>query len=540
MSLLSNPGKIELQSRADVPASIATMFSLAAVLALAITALRLANVWQFGGLVTTTGGEESCIYSVWKLANGFPLYEDPRTAPFAITLYNFLFYWVYAACGLVFGSNGPELMLVGRLASLGIAAVGAAGQYFFVCSLWPGSATRRLKIAAWCVAILVWFGPLTGWWTLSFRPDLLALAAATWGCWSYSRYLSSGRAVFLVACGLLFFAGWAAKQSVVALAGGTFLHALGRSDRFRGIVWMILPFGFLAAASLVIGGADYRLNVVWGPSINDYAVQRTLRTALLSFAAVPFVWIIGPALTLAALRSSQCRLAQGAALTKRLPYLILLCLASVALALVTSAKEGSSQNQWLEGMLAMSSWGLYALGSLEPCKKFGIGLVNVSVVPTILLLALQAMFPGGLGGVFSWTTLRISATEAASRVMAADVVQNAPQPLFTTDHVLSLPWHSTGGRHPACVLDPVYYNKARQSGFLAGDGVVGQIQRREFRSLWLPANHTLVKEAKHADYKETEIRLKVPDAFNARMQNDYVLLVLSESDAPNRSAIRLE
>jgi hypothetical protein len=532
----SHLGEIKVPPRSDVTASIATMFGIAAILALVVTALRLANIWQFGGLVTTTGGEESCIYSVWKLVNGFPLYEDPRVAPFSITLYNYLFYWVYAVGGLVSGGSGQELLLAGRLTSLSIAAVGAAGQYCLVCNLWPSLATQRLKFAVCCAVILVWFGPLVGWWTLSFRPDLLALAMTTWGCWSYSRYLSSRRVVFLVACGLLFFAGWAAKQSVVALAAGTFLHVLGQRDRFRGIAFMILPFVLLAVASLLIGGQEYRMNVIWGPSINDYAVQRMLRTALLAFAAVPFAWLVGPALTLAARPDLSSGLQKGVAQPEKLSFLLLLCLASIALALVTSAKDGSSQNQWLESVLAMSSWGLYVLGTFGPFRSFAVSTVNVSLAPTIMLLALQALFPGGLGGIFSWTTLRVGAEEASSRLMAADIVQNAPRPLFTTDHVLSLPWHSTDGRHPASVLDPVYYNQAKQDGVLAGDGVVGQIHRQEFRSLWLPVNHELVQEARQAGYRETEIRSSVPDAFNTRLQSDYVLLLSFGADVLPKNA----
>ncbi len=521
--------KTDARPGSDLPASIATLFGLAAVLAIVVTALRLSNIWEFGAWVTTTGGEESCIYSVWKLVNGFPLYEDPRTAPFAITLYNFLFYWVYAVGGFVFGGSGQELMFAGRVASLLVAALGAVGQYLFLCSLWPRVATRRLRFAVWAAAISVWFGPLVGWWTLSFRPDLLALAAATWGCWSYSRYLSSGRVVFLLACGLLFFAGWGAKQSVIALAAGTFLHMLSRKDRLRGIFFMIAPFVLLAAISLLVGGNDYRLNIVWGPSINDYAVHRTLRTAVVAFAVLPFAWLVGPALTVSGWLGRKSSVSESFAEPQRLQYLLLLALASMFLSVVTSAKDGSSQNQWLESMLAMSSWALYALGSFGPFRSIVVGIVNVSVVPTILLLGLQAMFPQGLGGIFSWTTLRIDEAAASSRAMAAAIVQSAPLPLFTTDHVLSLPWHSTGGRHPASVLDPIYYNQAKRSQFLSGDGVVGQIQRHEFRSLWLPADHDVANEAKRCGYRETETRLRVRDAFNARMQADYVLLVLPGS-----------
>src|SRR5687768_13694762 len=59
--------------------------------------VRLAFVVRHAELVSTTGEEAPGIYAVWKAQHGHPVYEWPDRENYSISLYNYLFYWLYAA-----------------------------------------------------------------------------------------------------------------------------------------------------------------------------------------------------------------------------------------------------------------------------------------------------------------------------------------------------------------------------------------------------------------------------------------------------------
>src|SRR5436190_1377515 len=62
---------------------------------------------------TTSGCEEEALFSIWKFTQGQAVYSDPAAVPYAISYFNWLFYWSYGAiakmCLSVF--HLPEIWL---------------------------------------------------------------------------------------------------------------------------------------------------------------------------------------------------------------------------------------------------------------------------------------------------------------------------------------------------------------------------------------------------------------------------------------------
>src|ERR1700761_6181945 len=47
--------------------------------------------------IITTGCEEESIYAIWKFVHHKMIYSDEFLPPFAISSYNWLFYWIYGS-----------------------------------------------------------------------------------------------------------------------------------------------------------------------------------------------------------------------------------------------------------------------------------------------------------------------------------------------------------------------------------------------------------------------------------------------------------
>jgi hypothetical protein len=139
---------------------------------------------------------------------------------------------------------------------------------------------------------------------------------------------------------------------------------------------------------------------------------------------------------------------------------------------------------------------------MEPgrARSVGLGAAIVLVVPMAIFPAAQLAYPRGLG--------RISLAgpaEFEARAGLARAVDRLEKPVLIFDDILSQPWHSTGGRFPAFVPDPVWYGWARDHGLLEGGGAGAMIRRHEFRSLvlggWMTAE---IEAAREGGFREAD------------------------------------
>ena len=137
-----------------------------------VFASRLASVSRHYPLCITEGAEGPTIYPVWKVQAGRPLYEATFEAPYAITWYNFLFYYFYSTILNLLGAHGEKILLVARLITLALAALGAVGHRLVIRRV-AGRGGPLFEFAASALVAVSWFGTnYTAWWALSIRPDV--------------------------------------------------------------------------------------------------------------------------------------------------------------------------------------------------------------------------------------------------------------------------------------------------------------------------------------------------------------------------------
>src|SRR5713101_1331305 len=89
-----------------------------------ILAVRCSSNLNSGIFYPINGWESLMAYSIWKIQNHLPLYEWPQREPFALTLYNYLFYELYAYLLKYLGVSGPRILVAGRMLTLSFACLG--------------------------------------------------------------------------------------------------------------------------------------------------------------------------------------------------------------------------------------------------------------------------------------------------------------------------------------------------------------------------------------------------------------------------------
>jgi hypothetical protein len=264
---------------------------------LAVYLIRIISVWRYGALFCSTAVESPMIDSVWRCMRHQTVYQWPFTFPFSLSLYNYLFYYVYAGVLRLIGAWDAGILTWGRQFTLLFALAGALAQWRLVRSLLnlrglASSLSLLLAVGLWLCTSLVKY------WALTIRPDMAAAALVMIALWVVVRQ-PQPRFCFAWA-GLLLYLAWACKQSTVLAFAGLCLWLL-LNKRWRNLTLLLAVFATLVAATLLLGSPEYRFSILVAPQmVRGFAfslpwILRTLGTGLtalglnLYWVAVPFV-----------------------------------------------------------------------------------------------------------------------------------------------------------------------------------------------------------------------------------------------------------
>jgi hypothetical protein len=493
---------------------------------LAVSALRFGTLAFHSDVVETTGGEGPCIYGIWKVARGFSLYEDPDKGNYALTLYNYLFYYAYGLPLKAALDTGHAILLWGRFISMFAAVAGAIGEWMFIRDLARGNWSPTKGFLSACLCIPIWLGPLAGWYPFSNRPDMLALAFVAWGLFSYWRGISTEQVWLAVAGSLFFFLAWSVKQSAVWIFAGLLMYLALSRPKMVHVLALVLPFSFLASAALGLGSAVYRHNILWAPSISRFGLAILARNAVLALASDPFAWMFCGVFILVGRKAMFLRIFGARA------WSLFWSMACVTLLMcsLACAKDGSSQNHFLEAAVALSA---FAIAALITVARTAPSLIRVSALALLLATAvlptLQALFPWGLDSRLGWHSLRITnAADLARRHFAAGL-KRLPKPIFTDDDIFAMPWYSTDDHHPAFSIDHVFYDEAQRQGKLKDGGIAFLVRQRYFGSLVIDADNQLLADALACGYVREGPPRSVPQAFQSWNDSSFIILLRPES-----------
>jgi hypothetical protein len=484
------------------PACNLSRSRIAAVLAffalnLAVYLIRILSVWRYGALFCSTAVESPMIDSVWRCIRHQPVYQWPFSFPFSLSLYNYLFYSVYAGALRLIGAVDAGILTWSRQFTLLFALAGALAQWRLVRSL------LKLRGAASALSLSLAMGlwlctSLVKYWALTIRPDMAAAALVMIALLVVMRQ-SQSRLCFAYV-GLLLYLAWAFKQSVILAFAGLCLWLI-LNKRWRDLALLVAVFAVLVCATLLLGTPEYRFSILIAPQmVRGFALSlpwilRALGTGLTA-VGLNLYWVAAPFVLLHASRNSGAPSILRSLQNGWESMLLTVFALALIIGLAGMGKVGGTSNYLFEAFAAGST--LLQLAVFSVPRRLVTALLLFGCIQPATQLAGVAIgyhHPGKKDMVPIAT-----AAEYADAVALHNRLASMKKPLFTTDGVFSLPWNSTENGAPAIVLDPNFQEAARsreQNG-----GIEGMLNRGEIPTVMLASGDLAYLKSLHPGYRK--------------------------------------
>ena len=458
----------------------------AAVAALAcaalMTALVAARVWGSVSLarplqVVTSGWEQESLVALWEWMRGGQVYVDALAIPYRWSIYNWLFYHAY---GVAAGWALDALALADAWLPTAARLITLTGAAVLTAAVWvscavlarPSAPAGRALVPAF--ALLVAAGPLAGFWALTARPDVWALALEAWAVVLFWSLWPRRRLAAVLGFAALAYLAWAFKQTNLAAAGAVALFLLVRREgRLLAVLTAVLGTAWIA--TLAIGGPAYVASVTLARDVPQWSAAHGVEVMVRSAAKSVPALAGASAVALILVRSGGVLRALAA--DDRLLFAALGGVTAMGLALATVGRVGSAENYFLPAAYFLS---LVAMAGLASPTLDGRRRVLLAVLAGAWLVQATAvaLVLAGVTGVIS--------VRDQDRIVAANkaCLDSLPRPLFIADHTLALPWLNVGT--PPFVTG-FAYERARAAGLpFAAGGIGGLIGGGQFAALALP------------------------------------------------------
>jgi hypothetical protein len=430
----------------------------------------LLRVWHAISFVTpymmvTTGGEEESLFAVWKFTQHQAVYVDFHRIPFAYSCYNWAFYDLYGSIAGIFlhllRLDSIWIPTIGRFISLSFTLLTGAVIYLTLRDFVKTGffAYRPAKVAWILIGTL---SPVVGFFSLSVRPDVGALAFESAGLYLVLLYLRGPKIRLIIVAALLFYAAWAFKQSSVTMLTGSALSLLllrrWRAFAILGGIWW-----FLVLLTLIVGGPVYRESILLSQEHVPLFAHMGLGNAWIAGERNPFLLPGIIAVLFLAWKTINLLKTKPIESTVTLTVLFSFCFT-----LVTSSKFGASSYYYMP-----AAWlTMLAVALLWEQLKSRWTLMCLAGCSWVLI--------GGIaeGHTFYGPDYRV--TDSIHRAVA-EKLSRLPGPAFVTEAYSNLPWVQ---RFPPYFVVGYNYEAERAAGVpYESDGWEGLASKGYFGTL---------------------------------------------------------
>lgn len=467
-----------------------------------VVLLMLVRIWcAFSFSVplqlTTSGWEEESLYTMWKYIKGMKIYTDRHSIPYTASVYNWLFYQSYGFVIknfiFLFSLSISWIPTVGRFFTLVGALIGV-----FICY---ASFVNLLKIkdlvlksVAFSFALLVFFGPLVGFWAFTVRPDVWSLVFEVTGVFLFWRYYSLDKTKAIFFSALVLYCSWAFKQSGFLTVVAILVFLIVKKDFKALLIFSILMIA-LYVTTFLLGSKEYTDTILYhserGFSFN-LAIKNILKAALKSSPAIftlisSIVFII------------FCKRLKKEILKKdNILFSIILLFTTIIIVFPASAMEGAADNYCF---MVLYSSSLIAITLLNEISHYKLNENDKDR----LIICIGFMIFGWITNIISIMTVFIGYQGVISvypthidMIKKQKCIEKLPKPLFVDNMYLSLPWINPSEPY---VFTNWFYKKERESGVLKDGGIGGLIKKGHYKILLLSDKMKTFDGADLSEYK---------------------------------------
>lgn len=456
---------------------------LGAALCLLLFAFRLASAVSFSEPLQlhTTGDEFTNYFNIWKSIQGEAIYSNRFEVPFSAAVYNWLFYTSYGvfsnAVLTALSLSDAWLPTVARMFSILAALVGAFAAYFsFVRAANIDEKYHRMIAAAFAVFLM--FGPLLGFWTMTVRADVWAMAFEIIAIALFLRHYPNRRFQAVLWLCVFVYLAWSFKQGNVFAAGGAGLLLLVRLD-WKPLLALVTVLPGAWALTFYVGEPSWASSILFSDFPLFFYVERMIRNLVnVGIKTGPVLFVLIPLLIVAfksrerfipLFRNDTFILATGASFC------------GLVLSVPLSAQHGGAENYFF----TLFYFFALMMAAMWPLLR----TIGETVEKTVLVL-------GGLG----W--LSLSAAIGAVFIGNAGIIDLAPQhrhytklkactdslprPLYMHNPYMGLPWMTPG--NTPWVVNYIYNEERALNRPFQHGGIGGLIASGAFTAIAIPGN----------------------------------------------------
>lgn len=432
--------------------------------------------------LVTSGYEEDSLYAIWKYIHGKDVYTITTDIPFTFSNFNWLYYDFYGVIsGLVMGGVGladPWLPTVTRMITLIGAIIGAWVSYRIMAALRDVKTEHEhtIDIVAIGLILLVFFGPLPGFWTITTRPDIWTTALDAVLILGFLRLYTHSAINAALWALVLGYITWSFKSVDVTAAASVGVFFLWRREWGAAF---ILAVGTLSLwmVTYLLGSEAYQFSMLGAHQGIVFTFEQGIRN-LVNLAVKAFP-ILLPVLAIIIYTLTQKAFRERIKADWRIQFLIIASVCTYAISIFGSFKFGGAENYFFTPMLILSFLVYWVWRQLLSNGMFSKSVIRSFSFALVLGWALtgaaSASVIAGINGVTSNRHMHSMVTQMQP------CLQALPKPVFVKDLTLSLPWITPADE--SFILSFYYYSDRAAGRVFEAGGIGGMIKDGFFNAL---------------------------------------------------------
>ena len=420
----------------------------------------------------TSGLEEEVLLSIWESMNNNNIFTDHTQFPYRRAMYNWLFYdyYSYILDKILKLSNITEMWIptICRLITFLCTPI------LFLYTLKLLKMLSKDKILVFGIAIMITYGPLTGYWVITTRPDIYALLFEIAAIYIFFKYIDNINYFKLFIISIILYLAWSFKQTNITTLLSIFTYFIVKKD-IKHIIFMFFMMSIMILMTFYILGIEYLQSVTF----YNYYVHRSVSHVFLYF--FKFIIKTMPINILVLfcifkyIQNKKTNILIN--LSNQMYFAIIGILYSIVILLSTVTHIGSADNYYFVFTVYLSIFTLILYSSVD-CKHKKIS--SIFNFTGWFLAFISILFPMiNLHGSINLPKYNMQIKTLNECKIHID------QPFFTSNPYFSLPW-IIKSEYPIILTHNYSYDRSVNIP-LENDGIRGLIKQKYFKTLLFDA-----------------------------------------------------
>ena len=354
--------------------------------------------FTFSTLHSLTGGiEDEGLLAIWLTKNteyfqnhylNFSFYFEEDLKIFNLFQYNWLWYFLNSKLleiyQYLFNLNDNWFANIIRINNFIFSIISSIFLYLTV------SLKSKIKYLNILLVLLVLFGPLTGFWNISVKPDFGYLIFEIIAIFLFLKNIDKLNFFKIFIITIILYLAWSVKQTSIITSFAIFVYLIIKKDKL--VFYYCLTFIALVSITFLIAGENYINNILWMNAETNFSFLHFFKLLVTSIGKFFPVFIIAIFYFINRAQNNFIDIKQN-----NYDLFCLIGFIASIFNILLSFHIGSAPNYYFVTsiyLLILSSSHFKNIISLKNVKSLELKIINVSLIiqSTLIVLLLFGFF----------------------------------------------------------------------------------------------------------------------------------------------------